>query len=359
MLDFLVIGAGPSGSYVSSLLARNGYSVRIVDLKREIGLPNHCSGLVDRRVVDIVGNDLVVSKPSTAEVYTPTGSFTLNSERMYVLDRVSLDRKLAEIAESEGVNIYKRKMLIGLTQKGDTITSRLSAGSSIETVESRYVIGADGPTSATRRLLGLPKPKLLSSVQYDVKKKSDQVRIFMDRGRMPDFFAWEVPHDGETEFGASGAGSAEMVSMLTRPHEIIRKRGGLIPIGNINPGHGNCYLVGDAAGMNKATTGGGLYGALISGKILSEVISNGGDVNKYGRLLLSGFGREVKRALTLRNILDATERHYKLWVPLVKSSVSGINKVGDVDYPSKAFLYIIALLPFRFPTILASMVEAV
>ncbi|MEM0130349.1 MAG: NAD(P)/FAD-dependent oxidoreductase [Thermoplasmatales archaeon] len=357
MLDFLVVGAGPSGSYVSSLLARKGYSVRIVDLKQDIGIPNHCSGLVDRRVVDIVGDDLVISKPSFAEIHTPTGSFTLTSGKMYVLDRVELDKKLAGIAETNGVKIDKRTLLVGLSQNGYSVRSLLSRGGRIEIVESKYVIGADGPSSATRRYLGIPRPKLLRSVQYDVKKRTDRVNIFMDRRRVPDFFAWEVPHDGETEIGASGTGSGEMVASIAAGQQIVRKRGGLIPIGGIIPGSGNCYLVGDAAGMNKATTGGGLYGALISGKILAETVSGGGNVKKYGKLLLDGFGREVKRALTIRNIFDYTERHYRLWVPLVKSNIRGINRVGDVDYPSKAFLYVFASIPLRLPLILTDLIR--
>ncbi|MGC8644921.1 MAG: FAD-dependent monooxygenase [Thermoplasmata archaeon] len=344
----MVIGAGPSGSHVSALLARMGFSVRIVDLKEEIGIPNHCSGLVDRRVVEIVGDDLVIDRPLSATVFTPSGSFTLRSERMFVLDRISLDRKLAESALSEGATLDRRTMLIGLRQENGSVASHLRRGGSSEIVRSKYVIGADGPTSAVRRFLGFPKPKLLRSIQYDLRGKTDSVKIFLDRSKLPDFFAWEIPHGGETEIGASGGGSLEIVNALAKG-EVIRKRGGVIPIGNVTPGSGNCFLVGDAAGMNKATTGGGLYGSLVSGGVLAASISDGGDVKEYGRRLLRGFGGEVNRALKLRNILDSVERYYGLWVPFVKRSINGINNVGDVDYPSKAFLYLLATSPLTFP----------
>ena len=357
MLDFLVVGAGPSGSYVSALLAHMGFSVMIVDPKDEIGIPNHCSGLVDRRVVDIVGEDLVIDRPSSATVFTPSGSLTLKSERMYVLDRISLDRKLAEKAQSEGATLHKRTMLIALKQERGVVVSQIKKGSSIESIESRYVIGADGPTSLVRRLLGFPRPKVLRSIQYDVRKKSHSVAIHLDRRVLKDFFAWEIPHDEETEIGASGQGSLEMISLLAQNEEIVRKRGGVIPVGDVAPGSGNCFLVGDAAGMNKATTGGGLYGSLVSGNALATAIAKEGDAREYGKLLLKGFGREIKRSIIIRNVLDFAEKYYGLWIPMARRNVRGINMVGDVDYPSKAFLYLIANAPLSFPLALSDIVK--
>jgi len=359
VLDALVIGAGPSGSNISSLLASSGLKVRFIDVKERIGIPNHCSGLVEKRVVDMVGEDLVLSRPSVADIITPAGSFSLESEKMYVLDRVALDRKLADIAVASGAILTIRATLLNFRVTDSYVRAQIKSAEGFETVDSRFIIGADGPTSTVRRNLGISPPKLLRSVQFDIKGKSSKVKIVMDRSLTPDFFAWEIPSDGEIEVGASGAGSMETVIKMTKGVDIVRKRGGLIPIGPTVLGRDRCFLVGDAAGTNKATTGGGLYGALISGLMLYRAIIGNGDVlQNYRKLWFSSFGSEVLKSYRIRTIIDKFERNYRLWVPLIRSNIKGINRVGDVDYPSKAFLYMLGAMPLRFPLAFKDIVSA-
>lgn len=357
MYDALVIGAGPAGSNVSYQLSRRGFRVRMVDIKEKIGIPNHCSGLVDRRVVEIVGEELVTNSPNIAEISTPIGSFSLKSERMRVIDRVALDQKLANMAQSEGAIVSLQTSLTELHQKESGVTAILKSRKGFETVEARYVIGADGPSSMVRRSLGIRAPRLLRSLQFDIARKSDRVRIFLDRKKTPDFFSWEVPNGDEVEVGASGMFAEEVVNGMVVGDTIVRRRGGLIPIGPTELGRGNGFLIGDAAGLSKATTGGGLYAALNSGNALSRAIEGGNNVlPNYKKLWQDSFGVEIERDYKIRKLLDRFEKYYTFWVPLVSSSTSGINRIGDVDYPSKTLLYMLYSLPLRFPKALLEMV---
>ncbi len=354
----LVVGAGPSGSWLSYLLSKGGFKVKHIDIKEKIGIPNHCSGLVDKRVVDMVGDDLEVDRPQKADVVTPKGSFQLRSERMYVLDRVVLDQKLAVMAEAEGSMLSKKTTLLNFTCNDHSVSATLKTSQGYENVEARYLIGADGPTSTVRRGIGIPPPRLLQSVQYDIAGRSDRVRIFLDRSRTPDFFSWEIPMNFELEVGASGVNSENQVRIMTEGERVLNRRGGLIPIGPTALGTGNCFLIGDAAGQSKATTGGGLYAALMSARALSSAMMEGEPVlPKYRQNWLSLFGREVNRAYSIRKLLDRFEKYYGIWVPLVKSSLKGINEMGDVDYPSKTFLYLLGVLPLRIPLALKEFVD--
>lgn len=357
MYDALVVGAGPAGSNVSRLLSEKGFRVMTVDLKEEIGIPNHCSGLVDERVVKLVGEELVTNRPSTAQVSTPSGSFYLNSNRMRVVDRVNLDKKLSEMAVSEGSAVSLRTLLLNFHQKKDRVVASLKSKNGFENVEAGVIIGADGPTSTVRRGLHIRSPKLLPSVQYDVSRKSSEVKISLDRRSTPEFFSWEIPNGDETEIGATGTDCYDLVKRITRNETILRKRGGLIPIGPTELGRGRGFLVGDAAGLSKATTGGGLYAALKSGEALSDAFTRGDNVLlNYKRNWLDSFGKEVNRAYRIRKLLDRYERYYDLWVPVVRSSLSGINRIGDVDYPSKTLLYVLGSIPLRFPMALVDFI---
>lgn len=360
MLDALVIGGGPSGSNVSFDLVTKGFKVRFIDIKENIGVPNHCSGLVDKRVVDLVGNDLVLSRPEVADVVTPAGSFSLKSRRMYVLDRVALDKKLAESAVSEGAGLSTRSMLLDFKMEDSFVRSHLKTREGYETVESKFIIGADGPTSSVRRILGIKSPKLLTSVQFDIRKKSDKVKIILDRSSTSDFFAWEVPAGDEVEVGASGSGSYDIVKRMTKEENVIRRRGGIVPMGPTALGSGKAFLIGDAAGMSKATTGGGLYSAVVSGQALSMAIQNGTEIlSNYSKFWFSSFGGEIMKSYKIRKLLDRFEKHYGLWVPVIKSNISGVNRVGDVDYPSRTLLYILGAAPLRFPMTLRNFISHV
>ena len=350
MYDVLVIGAGPAGSNVSYQLSKKGFRVKMVDLKERVGIPNHCSGLVDRRVVDIVGEDLVIDRPSEAEISTPMGSFSLSSHRMRVVDRVLLDQKLAAMAQSEGTDLSLMTMVTDVREGSDGIIVHLKSKNGFETTRARFVIGADGPASTVRRNLGIRAPKLLSSLQFDLARRSENVKINLDRRRTPDFFSWEIPSGNEAEIGASGTNSEEVVRSMVGKDRVVRRRGGLIPIGPTQLGKGNSFLIGDAAGLSKSTTGGGLYAALKSGDALACAIQNGGNVlQEYQRNWHGSFGIEIRRDYNIRKLLDRYEKHYNLWVPLVSSSISGINTVGDVDYPSKTLLYMLFSFPLHFP----------
>lgn len=358
MLDVLVVGAGPAGSNITFNLARAGLNVKLIDIKETVGVPNHCSGLVEKRVVDLIGEDVVIDKPEVAEVETPAGSFSLRSERMYVLDRVAVDSKLAEKAISEGASFSRKTRLLDFKMENSSVKVHLKSNKGFESLESRFIIGADGPMSTVRRVLKVRPPRLLTSLQFDVKNNSDRIKIILDRKKTPDFFSWQIPAGEETEIGASGKGSESAVRKLAKGHEILRKRGGLVPVGPTSLGSGRGFLVGDAAGLSKATTGGGLFSALSSGNALAEAVRRDEEVlSTYERIWFSGFGKEILRSYKIRTFLDRYEKYYSLWVPIVKSNISGINRVGDVDYPSKTLLYITGASLLKFPFALRKIVS--
>ena len=72
-------------------------------------------------------------------------------------------------------------------------------------------------------------------------------------------------------------------------------------------------LVGDAAGLSNPITGGGIYNAVYSSKLASEIIVkalSGNEYNIAGRIrkiYLSAFERNINTALARRKILDKAQ----------------------------------------------------
>ncbi len=357
MYDAIVVGAGPSGGRISSNLAQKGFKVLMIDLKSEIGKPNHCSGLVDERVVKLVGYDLVIDKPERAEIITPLSSFSLSSKKMFVLDRIALDKKLSDLAQASGAEIFLKTRFNAYSVKEGEIDVYTSGKEGFNEYKTRFLIGSDGPMSQVRNFTGIKAPKMLPSLQFDVAEKSDNVKLYLDRNKTPEFFSWEIPHENETEIGASGKGSFDVVNNLVGRKKIIRKRGGIIPIGPTELGKNNIFLTGDSAGLNKATTGGGLYAALKSSDSLSDAIFlDEGILENYQRIWYSNFGKEIKRDYTLRRLFDRFEKYYHLWVPIMEANVNGINMIGDIDYPSKLLLYLVTVSPLKINKIIKDII---
>ena len=73
MRDAIVVGAGPSGSYLSYELSRMGYDVLNLEEHNEVGKPVECTGLVSERVFRYVKSRAKVNSVSGAHIYFPNG----------------------------------------------------------------------------------------------------------------------------------------------------------------------------------------------------------------------------------------------------------------------------------------------
>jgi flavin-dependent dehydrogenase len=85
----------------------------------------------------------------------------------------------------------------------------------------------------------------------------------------------------------------------------------MLPLAPIPKSYANRVLaVGDAAGLVKATTGGGIYYSLLSGRLAAEVLLEASRTNAFGRDALSTYeqqwraelGDELEAQLQLRRI---------------------------------------------------------
>ncbi len=122
--DVLVVGAGPAGSRIARDLALAGLDVGILEEHREIGQPCHCSGLVSPRTLELaqVGRRPRSSTRSGAPWSTRAGRnpVKVGGDRIhgYVIDRVELDRRLADQAIAAGAELiqparFERYRLVG------------------------------------------------------------------------------------------------------------------------------------------------------------------------------------------------------------------------------------------------------
>src|SRR5215471_6811372 len=148
-MQIAVVGAGPAGAWASSLLARRGHSVTLVDSQAPWEKP--CGGGVTAKALSSFGifnSALPRNNIDQITIYFgDTRSVNVTpKEPLAVVSRRELGKHLIEEAEKSGVSISKtRVMKIERVSRGWRLSTRDGL------LQSDFLIGADGATSLVRR----------------------------------------------------------------------------------------------------------------------------------------------------------------------------------------------------------------
>jgi len=283
--DVVIVGAGPGGSSAAQAAAHEGAQVLLIDAKRCIGTPVQCGELVSQwvsRYVDISANS-IQQKVDRMVTHLPDGSSYEMVGPGFMLDRSIFDRELAALASRSGATLSIGTRALTPTADGLVIKK----GSQSQRVRAKAIIAADGARSTVARWLGLPQPRMILAVQYEVvlSKPQDHVDIFFD----PEYeggYGWFFPKGKTANVGVGTVdGGATLLTkrlqaFLNRLLQaqkltdiaLVGKTGGFIPCeSRPKTVFENILLVGDAAGHAHPITGAGILHAVIAGQIAGRV----------------------------------------------------------------------------------------
>jgi geranylgeranyl reductase family protein len=290
MQDFVVVGAGPAGSRFARRAAREGYDVVVFE-QGEVGKPLACSGHVSTDVwsftPDGARDQLLQNEIYGARFHA--GGPDSDAYRFYkdevvsnVIDRVALDRTLADAAREAGTDLREGHTVVGLTERRDHVAVDVRGPDGLETHRARMVAGCDGPRSRVRESVGLPEPDELLHGVLGFDDEPDGGEFVDVHLTVPRFFAWRIPRgEAGVEYGLAtppGDDVAAQFESFTDGYgvETDRRCSGLIPIGPPDSvTTGRVFLLGDAAGHNKPFTGGGIVYGMTAADCAVETIQPG------------------------------------------------------------------------------------
>ena len=287
-LDVLVVGAGPGGLFMAARLAERGVRTLVCEEHVRVGDPVHCTGVLsaDSFARFDLPDGATLNQLSTVRFVSPGGipvDYATPSPLATVIDRPAFDRALADRAIAAGAEVRGGARVSAL----DVDAAGVSATIGGDMVRARLAVLACGANYAFQRRFGfgLPRTYLHTAQREMPATRIADVELHFGHQVAPGGFAWAVPvvrPDGPyVRVGVMA--SRDALGCYARMLERVGERRGvaspelpprqkILPLGTIDRTFGDRMLaIGDAAGLVKPTTGGGIYYSIVSAALAADV----------------------------------------------------------------------------------------
>ncbi|MHA1615910.1 MAG: geranylgeranyl reductase family protein [Candidatus Njordarchaeales archaeon] len=310
--DVVIAGASIAGSTLALLLAKEGLSVALIDMKpREKIGEKVCGDGISASYFDKLG----IPKPSgpelasvihASEVIAPDREHILTVEGLgYTIDRWHLNQRLVNDAEKKGTHVLDSMLVIGPLVEGEEVRGvrvrDLKSGEEKE-IRGKVTVDATGFAAVIRKRL--PEGMLIENdiERFDVAAAyreivmsdddypwpSDRIYIYLSHKFAPGGYTWIFPKGKNVANIGLGIqplpDAPKAVALLEKfkrfwdikVSKVLHAGGGVVPVRRalsqlVSNG---LLLVGDAASQANPLHGGGMGQAMIAAKIASEVISS-------------------------------------------------------------------------------------
>lgn len=292
--DAIVVGLGPAGATAAYELSKKGISVLALDKQKH---PRYkpCGGGLTARIENILEPDFksVVERTISKVNFTFKGSGDIHavSDRplVHMVMRDVFDNFLVEKARSSGAEIHEQEKVTHIEEGKDSVLVMTEKNM----YAAKLLIGADGVNGIVARTLGLkPRKRTAVLLEGEVKVREEIFKklseeILFDFGSVPYGYGWIFPKADHLSIGVGGL--KKMIKnprpyysvflsdqYLTDKIESEHKVGYTIPIfdGGSKITSSRAMLCGDAAALVDPFLGEGIYYAIRSGQIASDVAND-------------------------------------------------------------------------------------
>ncbi|WP_228538149.1 FAD-dependent monooxygenase [Nocardia sp. XZ_19_385] len=176
MIDVIIAGAGPCGLMLACELGAAGIRTLVLERLPEPSAEPKANGLVGQVVPLMDRRGLHERLSGSAEPPQPNSSYFMFAGlplNLSVLEQSPVytlpvpQRRSVEVLEQRavelGAEIRRGTELVGIRQRADGVSVEVSGPAGTEELVARFLVGADGAHSATRKLAGIDFP----GISYD------------------------------------------------------------------------------------------------------------------------------------------------------------------------------------------------
>jgi geranylgeranyl reductase family protein len=370
--DVVIVGAGPIGGRAATLLAEQELKVLMLEEHEELGRPFQCAGLVTPSAMNIVqAHHTVLEEVDGALIHGPSGTLvpvgTEGTLRTYVVCRKRFDQYVVQQGMLAGSELWLNATPQEAEVTDEGVDLKVRVGDEIVSLRCSLLIGADGAHSWVRRNFKMGRPKeVMIGFQTEVvgyQGRDRWLEMYSGTSIAPGFFAWVIP----SGFGTHRVGlwstadrldgrSIESCYRDLLEHPLWKERFagvqevasycGPVPSGMVKrPVKNRVLLLGDAAGMAKPTTGGGIGPGFHQIQCILEPLVEAIRADDLSESSLRAITkkpwekmkREQDKARALRNLLvsdcddETLDRHFNAFAH--PDTLQIINEIGDIEQP--------------------------
>lgn len=282
MLDFIIVGAGPSGLSSAIEIAKSDLEVLLIEEDKRVGLPRHCTGIISNEAAKLIGYPAFMStinKVKKADIIYGDKKISLgfSEEVTCILERVKFEEYLLKEALNKGAEIKFGERVRRIRNEG----SKVLVDTNNSSYEARALIYAAGSKPP---IIQYESPYSIPAIQYeiegDVEDEEKVEIIFTEEAK--GFFAWKAPISKDAFLIGLANENYSPKIMLDKLIEKKKIKGKMNAIysGRIVKSKAmaknyfkNIAFVGDSAGHVKPTTGGGLFYGILGSRITAILFS--------------------------------------------------------------------------------------
>ena len=316
MYDAIIVGAGPAGNIAALELARRGISVAVIDWRMNIG-DKLCTGIIGRECAELwqPAPEHIHREAQAATIVSPRGiryRIERKQTHAYIVNRAAYINSVAESAMQAGAEYILNTRVTDIQITDALVEIEATDDGAKNTYTCRLVVIASGFGSPLLRMVGLDSKdsgEYLVGCQVEaIAPDLEETEVYLGDGAAQNSFAWLVPLsdsralvgmaprrriDGQADaFTARLQSDGKIKGIAAKPQTWG------IPIRPLSPSYADRTLVaGDAAGLVKPTTGGGIYYAFLSGQLAAETAHAAITRSKYTARDLSVYERRWKQKL--------------------------------------------------------------
>lgn len=288
MYDIIIVGGGPAGAMAAKYIAASGQKVLLV--QKNLSFKKPCGGGIrldafdefdiDKKWIKSIVNEIVFETKKQSIAYD------IKHNPLAIVDRVLFDQALRNDAKEAGAVLLEAKATdIDVTAFG--VRVGVDDGLEHKMYEAKYLIAADGVHSFVRKKMRNEEvPAHLTHYSDIAALKTNKCHFYFGTGMAKGAYGWRFPYNGGADVGVVASSNNknniyELFNFLDIKKD-EKVRGYKIPVWQ-DPLFYNkrVFYVGDAAGQVLPFTYEGIYYAMKSAKILSEVIVEDTDHDSY------------------------------------------------------------------------------